>query len=343
MATIRKRTSKQGVVSYQVQVRRSGETPLSKTFKTEQEALAWIKETEEGGSSENETVASLITRYLKARVHIKPDNDPRTAKSVENTLEAIKKQKWALKPIKEVTPKDLKLYKASELERVKPSTYKRNIELLMSVFSYFNETEDLIVDTRIYSKTLKRIKKIDRERRLKAGEYESIVSGIKGREGRKCYKFGVTISLALFHVAMYTALRVREIVYTEWQDLDLEKGLQVVRREVSKTKIKDMTIPLSPEAIQAYESMRPLTGSETRVFATVTPPGVTNWFARVTKEAGIKDLTFHDLRHEATSGAFDRGLTINDVKTLTRHKTLSKLSLYTHIVAEDVAKKLRGT
>ena len=56
--------------------------------------------------------------------------------------------------------------------------------------------------------------------------------------------------------------------------------------------------------------------------------------------AGIEGLRFHDLRHEATSRLFERGLNIMEVSTITGHKTLSMLKRYTHLRAEDLAERL---
>jgi site-specific recombinase XerD len=54
----------------------------------------------------------------------------------------------------------------------------------------------------------------------------------------------------------------------------------------------------------------------------------------------LKDLRFHDLRHEATSRLFEKGLGIMEVASMTGHKSLSMLKRYTHIEAEKLARKL---
>ncbi len=56
--------------------------------------------------------------------------------------------------------------------------------------------------------------------------------------------------------------------------------------------------------------------------------------------AEIKDLHFHDLRHEATTRLFEHGLYIMGVASITGHKDLRMLRRYTHLKAEDLAKKL---
>nr|EES53795.1 MAG: hypothetical protein UBAL3_48660008 [Leptospirillum ferrodiazotrophum] len=51
------------------------------------------------------------------------------------------------------------------------------------------------------------------------------------------------------------------------------------------------------------------------------------------------DLTFHDLRHEATSRLFEKGMNTAEVSAVTGHKTLQMLKRYTHLRAEDLAEK----
>lgn len=67
---------------------------------------------------------------------------------------------------------------------------------------------------------------------------------------------------------------------------------------------------------------------------------ITLAFARACKRAGIKGLRFHDLRHEATTRLFEKGLNPMKVAAITGHKTLQMLSRYTHLRAEDLAVEL---
>lgn len=63
-------------------------------------------------------------------------------------------------------------------------------------------------------------------------------------------------------------------------------------------------------------------------------------YMRAIRRAGIKDLRFHDLRHEATTRLFEKGLNIMEVASITGHKDLRMLRRYTHLKAEDLARKL---
>ena len=49
---------------------------------------------------------------------------------------------------------------------------------------------------------------------------------------------------------------------------------------------------------------------------------------RLRKRAGILDLTFHDLRHEALSQKFEAGMSIPSVMKISGHLTASQLFRY---------------
>ena len=54
------------------------------------------------------------------------------------------------------------------------------------------------------------------------------------------------------------------------------------------------------------------------------------------------NLTFHDLRHEATSRFFEGGrFNVMEVAAITGHKTLQMLKRYTHLRAEDLAERMK--
>ena len=72
----------------------------------------------------------------------------------------------------------------------------------------------------------------------------------------------------------------------------------------------------------------------------VATDGVKRSYMRAIKRAGIEDLRFDDLRHEATTRLFEKGLNIMEVASITGHKDLRMLRRYTHLKAEDLARKL---
>ena len=63
------------------------------------------------------------------------------------------------------------------------------------------------------------------------------------------------------------------------------------------------------------------------------------WQAAV-RRAGIQNLRFHDLRHEAVSRFVEAGLGDQEVAAISGHKSMQMLKRYTHLRAEDLVEKL---
>jgi integrase len=57
-------------------------------------------------------------------------------------------------------------------------------------------------------------------------------------------------------------------------------------------------------------------------------------------KAGIQDLHFHDLRHEATTRLSEKLPNILELSSVTGHKDLRMLKRYYHPKAEELALKL---
>jgi integrase len=70
------------------------------------------------------------------------------------------------------------------------------------------------------------------------------------------------------------------------------------------------------------------------------PRGLSGEFLKLCRKVNIDDLHFHDLRHEATSRLFEKGLNPVEVATITGHKDTKMLMRYTHLRAEDLVGRL---
>ena len=64
-------------------------------------------------------------------------------------------------------------------------------------------------------------------------------------------------------------------------------------------------------------------------------------FQRLRKRAGLDHIRFHDLRHEAVSRLFEKGLTPPEVASVSGHRTLSQLMRYSHADLNAVADKMK--
>ena len=74
--------------------------------------------------------------------------------------------------------------------------------------------------------------------------------------------------------------------------------------------------------------------------STTGQEGYQGGFLKLCPKVKIEDLHFHDLRHEATSRLFEKGLNPVEVATITGHKDTRMLMRYTHLRAEDLVGRL---
>jgi integrase len=99
-------------------------------------------------------------------------------------------------------------------------------------------------------------------------------------------------------------------------------------------------VPLSSEAVLVLKAARGATSEQRdRVFATTAEAIKLSW-QRATKRASLDDLRFHDLRHEAISRFFEKGLSLPEVALISGHKDPRMLFRYTHLKAESLVQRL---
>ncbi|WP_228536096.1 site-specific integrase [Noviherbaspirillum malthae] len=97
------------------------------------------------------------------------------------------------------------------------------------------------------------------------------------------------------------------------------------------------TVPLST---RATDILRALPRSfERRVFP-VTPESVKKSFSRACERAGIENVVFHTLRHEATSRLAEKLPNVIELAAVTGHKDLRMLQRYYHPRVDDLIRKI---
>ncbi len=136
----------------------------------------------------------------------------------------------------------------------------------------------------------------------------------------------------LIDLAVETAMRRSELVLLRREQI---RG-KVAYLEDTKNGDRRM-VPLSQKARDLIAEL-PIR-MDGRLFV-ITPNLVSNYFPKACADAGITGLTFHDLRHEATSRLFERGLNMMEVASITGHRTLAMLRRYTHLCPDSLADKL---
>ena len=152
-----------------------------------------------------------------------------------------------------------------------------------------------------------------RERRLKEGEFDLLKAA--AAKSRSWYVWPVVI------LAIETAMRRGEILGLSWEHIDLDQRTAFL--PMTKNG-RSRQVPLSEAAIDQLTTAPRDTG---RPFP-VTEVAMRQAWDRLRVRAGIDDLTFHDLRHEAISRMFDDGMKIHEVMAISGHRTASQLFRY---------------
>lgn len=139
--------------------------------------------------------------------------------------------------------------------------------------------------------------------------------------------------LPITELAIETGLRRGEILDLHWSRVDWHSSTVLIPN--TKTD-RPRRIPLTPNAAAILKS---LSTCDDRVFPT-TPNAVKLAWRRAIDRAKLKDLRFHDLRHEAVSRFFELGLSLPEVALISGHRDPRMLMRYTHLQAADLATKL---
>lgn len=318
MASIRKRAGK-----YQVQVRKKGASPLSKSFTQLKDAQAWaramevaIERGETVGGETQLTVTEAIARYAED-LGLKHHDPSRRLIS----LTPIQKRLGHLY-LTALRSSHTSAYRNARLAEVSGSTVRKELAWLSAVISHAVTDLGVMLP---YGNPVRatRLPKNNppRTRRLLPGEEQKLLQVLDKDMAD------------LMVLALETAARRSELLSMTREDLDLKQRIWTI----PKTKNGERReVPLSTRALAIIRA-RIFTQGKLFPLAVGT---VSKRFHDATLACGLEDLRLHDLRHEATSRLFERGLSHMEVATITGHKDLKMLLRYTHLRASDLVRKL---
>jgi integrase len=238
-----------------------------------------------------------------------------------------RKHSLASRSLAEIRPSDLAKWRDERIaEGYSPTTVRNDINLISHVYTMAMKEWDMDGLTNPVAQIRKPSLPLGRDRRLEDGEEDRLMDAC--RVSRSPWLTPIVC------IALETGMRLGEIMYLKWSYINLES--RVARLTVTKNGER-RDVPLSSRAVLILKALpRSLDG---RVFPIGTE-AVKKSYHQAVERAGIDNLRFHDLRHEATSRFFERGLDMMEVAAITGHKTLAMLKRYTHLRATDLAKKL---
>ncbi|NOD37080.1 MULTISPECIES: site-specific integrase [unclassified Ruegeria] len=329
MATIVKRPSGK----WQATVRKDGQS-RSMSFHKRADATKWARETELSadrglltpalcvGASEM-TLGEVLRKYR--------DDVTSEKRCADNESYAIngflrKCSQLANKKVNKLRSADFVHYRDQRIKSMKAATVVRELGWLQHALDVACDDWGQNLPQGNPVKPVRR-PKIDnrRERRLQEGEWQALLNAVNQSRS--------PLMKPLLTLALATGMRRGELLSMQWRHVDLE------RRTVFLPQTKNgraRTVPLSPNAVavlmdlpRADDRCLPLSGNSVRLA-----------FERLRQRAGVIDLTFHDLRHEAVSRFVESGLSLAQVQMISGHRDLRMLMRYTHLQTDDIVAKL---
>ncbi|WP_437556860.1 site-specific integrase [Acidithiobacillus sulfuriphilus] len=318
-------------IGWQAKIRKKGFPSQTKVFRTKADAQAWAASVEgemvrglwrDRSESERTTLKECIERYLLEVTSHKKNGHP----------EELKLQQWSRRPVacrfmSAIRGKDV-ADAIKEMEREGKSG--NTIRLHLAVLSHLFKVARTEWGMEAISNPVEAVRKPrlpqGRERRLVGNEEDRLLDACRADENSDI--------LSIVQFAIETAMRRSEICGLRWENVNLSGRVAMLPDTKNGTFRR---VPLSSVALEVLRAIpRRLDG----LIWNVKADTVTRAFERCCKRAAIEGLTFHDLRHEATSRLFEKGFNPMEVSAITGHKTLQMLKRYTHLRAEDLAKRM---
>jgi integrase len=324
VATIRRRKSK-----WQVQIRRQGHQ-VSRTFHLRADAELWARQQEaeldRGGLPPDSrrlrahTLADLLRRYETEIVPRK-----RSADREVYLLRVILRHPIARVSLHLLTTTEIAKYRDDRLALVKGDTVRRELAIVGHCIEVARNEWGLALPSNPVQQVKMPRAGTPRQRRAHPGELEKL---LKACEGSRCHWLPAVIPLAV-----ETGMRRSELLAMRWDDVDLEARTALLRNTKNGFP---RTVPLSSRALNVLQDV-PRCGPT--VF-TISANALRLAWERLRRRAGVLELRFHDLRHEAVSRFFERGLNVPEVAMISGHRDARMLFRYTHPKPEEVAAKL---
>lgn len=307
-------------------VRRHG-VAQSETFTTKAAAEAWARKVEseierglwrDSTEAERTTLTEALDRYEREKT-----SEKRGEVQERSVLRGLHDEPLARLTLARVRSADV----AQMVERWKraglaPATVRRRLSVLSHVFA--TAAREWGMESLVNPVALLKLPPLrnGRERRVSDEEINAI-----------CRASRSPTLPAIVRLAVETAMRRGEIVALHWSNVDLSDRTAHLP-ETKNGSARD--VPLSSRAVAVLKALpRNLDGQVFRL----RDDAVTLAFSRACARAGIADLRFHDLRHEATSRLAEK-LAMHELMKVTGHKDPRMLARYYHPRAADLAKKI---
>ena len=354
MASIRKR----GELQWQAEIRRKGFPDQRKTLNTRAEAEAWARQIENEmdrgifvsrAEAESTTLSAALERYEREVSAGKKGYEQEKFR-----IKSWRENNLALRSLASLRGSDFAKWRDERLAAgAAAATVRLDLAVISHVYTIAAKEWNIPVQNPIANIRLPRQNNA-RERRLEADEVKYLLAAVDDPGESTLAGDGDRRNIfmpALVRVAIESAMRQGELLVLTWANVDL--SARVARLPDTKNG-SVRNVPLSTAAVEALRGLPRSIGG--RVFATTASAVKQSWVravaratrsyladcnaqGRETADGFLAGLTFHDLRHEATSRLAEK-LALHELMKVTGHRDTRMLARYYHPRAEDLAKKL---
>lgn len=277
-------------------------------------------------------------------LHVQNNNKPTQARAVEQTLRCHLVPFFGDRDLRKITAEDLERYKATKARSLAAKSVNNHLGILGRMFRSAIEWDYCERNPARATQPL-RLPPADLAW-WQATESDTFLRTVR-KNDPDWYPF--------FLCALRTGMRLGELVALRWADVDFERGSLHVGRswshghETTPKSGRSRTLPLSPELSAALSALR---AKPRGLLVFCGEDGgrldrnkVKHPFWRNVKEAGVRLIRLHDLRHSFASQLVSAGVNLRVVQDLLGHADIKMTMRYAHLAPEErveVVAKLDG-
>ena len=327
-------------------VRRQGWPAQIKTFRTKRDCQDWARRIEDEiirgvyiqrSTNERILIKEALDRYIDEVSITKKASTYKNEKISASNINS----KLGIYSLVGITPSMVAKYRDKRLNEGKSNnTVRIELALLSHLYTIAIKEWGMGLTYNPVSNIRKPSPGKGRERRLVDGEENRLL--------KACDEHSNPMLGWIVRLALYTAMRSGEIRNLKRNQVNLKKNkITLFDTKNSLTR----TVPLTQKAITVLQEVFGdehimLVDTDLLFFGDKGKDGIRRPYvinkvwSHALERAGITDLRFHDLRHEATSRFVEAGLSDQEVSAITGHKTMQMLRRYTHLRSEDLNDKI---
>lgn len=307
-----------------VQIRRSGAKPVSKSFDNRDLAEKWLRELENQklpklNSSETYpllTFMDLGKRYCDRVLKGRPSRSF-TLRRIEIMSQHLPDDARAM------TKFDVNRYRLMRLDQVSNVTCRDELQLIHRLYLWAHR--ELLLDREQHHSPCLGVNmppaSKPRSRVITKPELDLLLSALS------------PMMKVIVELAYETAMRRSEIIKLTPKHLHLDSRIA----SVIDGKTGDRSVPLTKRALELLRaSLSRCSGDDAKMFP-VAPHSVSTAVRRARNKVGLDDdVRLHQLRHTRITEVAKKGLNQAQIMMVSGHRDVRSVQRYTHLSVQDV-------